>query len=577
MLRQLHRRRRLAPTAGLHAHAIRRVLGRVVLLVIMVASPLSAQRVAGTVRDLTGLDPIPGAVVTLTDSAGRTLRQVMTDARGRFSTQVAAPWVRLRVLRIGFRPDDESVRAASARASSLDIRMQAIAIQLDAVQASTRKICGNEDSGGDAAATVWQQAQAGLLATIVARTALPANSRILRFRQVYDSLGERLLQQRTSVDSGGGQLPFAAAASAQNFARIGFVVDLGDARRFFAPDAAVLLDSRFAENHCFSLTTDPSEHPGEVGLAFQPGENASTNIVDVAGTLWMDGGELQLRSMSFHYVNLEGAAMDAGAGGSLTFSKMANGVVVLSRWSLTAPVLARRMARWGEPPGSHYTVTQVQRIGGVLAQASWPDGVQWRGPVGAVDVQVVRGIAAIPARGVRVWLETTGDTDVTDADGRARFTDVLPGEYTIRERDEALAAFDVEPVVQATVNVREGENSAPPLTLLSYDDIQRGVCSGDRTTQFTAVLMGQLSTDSGPPKWPLDLRLTWPGIGSSSVIERHLSPAADGRFSICGVPRGRVISIQARRDTAVLLDTVVTSPTAPVGMFAFTLKPRGHP
>lgn len=561
----------------MRVNGVRLILVRAAFMVVTLAPTLMAQRVAGTVRDRASLEPISGAVVTLTDSAGGTQRQVMTDAMGRFFAQVTAPWVRVRVLRIGFRPVDDSVEPASARAGSLDIRMTGIAIQLDAIQASTRKICGVEDAGGDAAATVWQQARAGLLATVVARTAVPARARILSFRQVFDSLGQRLLQQRTTTDSGSAQVPFAAAASAQNFARIGFVVDQGVSRLFFAPDADVLLDSRFAETHCFSLTTDPSGHPGEVGLAFQPGANASTNIVDVAGTLWMDGRKPQLRTMSFHYVNLEGAAMAAGAGGSLTFTTMANGVVVLSRWSLTAPVLTRRMARWGEAPGPHYAVTQVQRLGGVLAWASWPDGVQWRGPVGKVEVRVVRGTAAIPAQGVRVWLETTEDTVTTDADGRAHFTDVLPGVYTIRETDVELAAFDVEPAVQATVNVREGQQVAPTLSLLSYDELQERVCSGERSSQFTAVLMGQLLTESGPPKWALDLRLTWPGFGSSSVVDRHLSPDTEGRFSICGVPRGRLISVQVRRDTTIWLDTVVTSPSAPVGVFSFTLNPQRHP
>ena len=348
-----------------------------------------------------------GAVVTLTDSAGGTQRQVMTDAMGRFFAQVTAPWVRVRVLRIGFRPVDDSVEPASARAGSLDIRMTGIAIQLDAIGARPERSAG----GG---------------------------------------CRRRCRCHRVAAGAGGAA---------------------GYGRR-------------------------------------------------------ADGGA----SPRAH-------------------TQLPPGL----RFARTTPAAAANDHRLGKRPGA-------LRRGG-------------QRPEFCADR--VRGRSPSPPR-VRVWLETTRPV-TTDADGRAHFTDVLPGVYTIRETDVELAAFDVEPAVQATVNVRQGEQVAPTLSLLSYDELQERVCSGERSSQFTAVLMGQLLTESGPPKWALDLRLTWPGFGSSSVVDRHLSPDTEGRFSICGVPRGRLISVQVRRDTTIWLDTVVTSPSAPVGVFSFTLNPQRHP
>ncbi|OYV67882.1 MAG: hypothetical protein B7Z72_09110, partial [Gemmatimonadetes bacterium 21-71-4] len=412
------------------------------------AAPLPAQRITGTVRDRVSRMPIPGAVITMSDGAGRTLRQLITDTAGRFGASVPPGRVRVRVLRIGFRPVQRTVEAAAGGTTAIDLAMPEISIVLEAVHTSGEKICGDAARQGGAAAELWQQARAGLLATVVARRAVPAAVRVLSFRQVFDADGRRLLHQRAFVASGTSQRPFGAAASARDFERTGFVVDADDGRTYYAPDADVLLDPQFAANHCFSVTTDARRHPDEIGLAFEPAKNAPDKIVDVAGTLWLRSGSPELRSMEFGYVRIEDAARDAGAGGTIDFSTMPNGVVVLSRWELTAPVLRRRRSYAREPGGRQYDVTEVQHIGGILADASWPGGLHWHGPVGTLVGRVVRGDADTPARRVRVWLDATQDTVLTDADGRFTIADLLPGRYRLHAEDPALVRFRAEPPLE---------------------------------------------------------------------------------------------------------------------------------
>lgn len=544
-------------------------------LTMLAPGCLIAQRIAGTVWDSIGLEPIPGAVVTVIDSAGQVSRQLLTDAHGRFTIVGSQPWARVRVIRIGFKP--VVVARSPAVRAEMNIRMAPITIALETVRTTAGAICGPKDAGGNPAAALWEQARAALLASMVARRAIPATATVVTYHQVFDSAGTRLMSQRIRHESGLQQRPFGAVASAAELARSGYVVDLDGAREYRAPDADVLLDPQFARTHCFGVTLDARDHRDEAGLTFQPASNASNGIVDVAGIIWIDAGHPELRTMSFHYTNIEPSADRAGAGGELRFTTMANGVVALTRWSLTAPVVVEQRVHWqGTPLGRRDRVTQVDRIGGVLARASWPDGVTWHGAVGAVVGRVVRRPHEEPAAGVRAWLETTDDTATTDTTGTFRLRAVLPGRYTLHVWDPVLAPFDIDRGIDRDFTVHEGENAVGSLALTAYSDIERSVCGDVDQTPNSEVLFVQLSTPTGPPEWPAQVAVTWPQVGTSAEAHQRLEPKSYGRFHVCGAPQRRVVSIRVQRDTVVWLDTVVVTPAAHVGVMTFHLRPAGH-
>ncbi len=114
--------------------------------------------------------------------------------------------------------------------------MTAITIVLPAMYSRSEKICGGREAGGGVALELWQQARAGLLATVVGRKTFPATVRVLSYRQVFDA-DDHLLQQRSRVTVGREQRAFGAAASARDFARMGFVVDANGLRTYYAPEA----------------------------------------------------------------------------------------------------------------------------------------------------------------------------------------------------------------------------------------------------------------------------------------------------------------------------------------------------
>src|SRR3990172_5426032 len=62
---------------------------------------------------------------------------------------------------------------------------------------------------------------------------------------------------------------------------------------YYAPDAEVLLGDGFVNTHCFNVRDGGNEHPGLVGLVFEP--VPTRTLPDVEGVLWIEKGSLGLR------------------------------------------------------------------------------------------------------------------------------------------------------------------------------------------------------------------------------------------------------------------------------------------
>ncbi len=74
-----------------------RPLAPVVAFLLLGAAPLAAQAVRGTLVAAPGGQPVPAALVVLTDGLGHTVDQGESDADGRFELRAASPgefWVR---------------------------------------------------------------------------------------------------------------------------------------------------------------------------------------------------------------------------------------------------------------------------------------------------------------------------------------------------------------------------------------------------------------------------------------------------------------------------------------------------
>src|SRR4051812_22191285 len=112
------------------------------------ARPAAAQRLSGTVRDRVSGQPVPGAVLWLSDSLGSSLARAIGDPVGHYSVQRVSRARELHVVRIGFQPLDMPLMGAG---DVLDIVLDAVPMQLAPMYTSAQRVCGNS-----------QKAEAGL-------------------------------------------------------------------------------------------------------------------------------------------------------------------------------------------------------------------------------------------------------------------------------------------------------------------------------------------------------------------------------------------------------------------------------
>src|SRR5688500_11373017 len=361
------------------------------------ASHVRAQPVIGSVRDAASGMPIPGAVVTLLDSTGVGVARTLSNERGRFRVVLlrnAIPQVR--VVRLGFRP--VTVRMPEPRDGTirLDVVMSTIPMALPAVEVMANRQCPVRRDNAQALA-VLEQARAGLLATIVARSEVPATMKRLRAIRTLDGTSDEIVHQRVRADSSRALGSFGAPRTAADFVRTGFTADSLGLQAYFGPDAEVLIDDAFVRLYCFRLMERDRRRPRQIGLGFQPAARRAGRI-DISGAIWVDTAARVLVDIEFRYVGLDLRMDPFSPGGYVSFREMPNGSVMIDRWSIRTVGV-----KDGPPDFGAYSVrfTSDVRLGpqedprlfgldgvGELASVEFPDGYSWRAKLGTARLQV---------------------------------------------------------------------------------------------------------------------------------------------------------------------------------------------
>jgi hypothetical protein len=159
-----------------------------VIAVAGISAHLGAQQVRGVVRDSSLAAPLPGAVVTLLDSAGTSVSRAISDASGSFVLTRTTRAVRLRVVRIGYRPQ---VVGLPAGPNTVEIAMAKLPPMLAAVRVTDSELCPGANASTNAV-ELWEQAKAGLLATVVARETKPAKMQALTYKRITTTTDERV-------------------------------------------------------------------------------------------------------------------------------------------------------------------------------------------------------------------------------------------------------------------------------------------------------------------------------------------------------------------------------------------------
>jgi len=539
-----------------------------------------AQSLRGTVRDSSSGLPIPGAVVTLLDSVGAVGGRTTTADGGEFLATLLGTGVRtVRVVRLGFRPRTVLVPEARDGAIRMEVLLTSIPLSMQPVQVSAGPACPRRADRARAMA-VLEQARAGLLATVVARSDKPARMTRLRATRFMDGFSERILHQRVRLDSSGTPFgSFGAARTAADFLRYGFRTDSAGLEQYYGPDAEVLLDDRFTSVYCFHLAAPVPGRPNQIGLAFRPPDRRDGRI-DVDGTLWIDTVARALVDIEYRYLGTDPRAETFRPGGRIWFRAMPNGVVVIERWSIrlvsgqpsagtaaSVPSLASR---------SFYGVEVV----GELARATWDDGYTWLAPLGSLRLRVVRADGR-PVPGAVIRLSDTDYEATADANGNLAITDLVPGPYTVTTVDPELAAIGISADTLLEFMAGRRRTIVTRLTAPEITDYMGDRCRDDdfvaRLTDERAAarasLFGRVSTVDGRPVTEAKWRLQTADARLPKTLVDDADVDRNGVFHHCGLRLGdRVVVVVHARGMADA--TVTVAMTKQPTVVAVEMRPR---
>jgi hypothetical protein len=353
---------------------------------LLLARDAAAQAVRGRVvaPDST---QVPGAIVTLLDSAGTPLARALADDSGRFNMRMpAAGRFTFQVLRLGYRPT--TAPAFSVEAGSVIDRMVVVTgapISLRAVQVTAPQRCFGTDSA-NAAFTVWEEARTALIASQLTRMtrAYTMDVELFDSRQPAERLRAPVVKHDELLNA---RLRALTPVTPEQLARDGYLVrnPMGD--RYFAPDEDVLLSESFATTHCMRLLpTDGS--PDDLRLGFTPTPDRLQP--EIRGILTVDRATSELRRLDFAYVNLRPDELAGDPGGEITFRRLPEGSWIIDYWALglpfredyvQTPALPSTIGRGGAviPGRPAVIVTGIGRTirGGGVTRIRFGDEIVW--------------------------------------------------------------------------------------------------------------------------------------------------------------------------------------------------------
>ena len=531
---------------------------------------LDAQVVHGTVTSAIGAGRVPGAVVLLLDSGLTTYARALTSDSGTFRIGVGAPGrFHLKVMRIGFRPTESRVFDLT-RDTTVHLELTDIPVVLARVTTRDRNDCRLHPDTTDAAAltfALWDQARTALLATAITLEQSDYRfAKLLHFR-VYD-VRERVLRDMALHETEShGSAPWTSLP-AERLRERGYAIEDDSGMTFFAPDLDVLLSPYFTEAHCFRLTTRaeaPASSPGAIGLDFEPA--GRLRHVEIRGTLWLDPGSKELRSVGFAFVNLPISAPDTLLGGHIDFTRLETGGWIIPNWSIRMPTPIRPgSARgWTSSLGPRavassrgrwrLTADQLRIAGGDL-RAVWrgnaADSVLWRRRTGSVRVQAITrtDTGPAPAPGVLVRLAGSPYGGYSAIDGTVRFDQVLPGSYLFEATTPLHEAIDANSE-RTVVTVRADTLVEARVVLKPLAEAASEVCREQRLGRHESVLAGHVTLgEQASPMPRVRVTVEWPG-GDAEVRSRD-----DGYYRICGVPRDKLLLVRASADSYMVTQPV---------------------
>jgi hypothetical protein len=521
------------------------------LLLAIAAAPLASQTVRGTLLDPATGGGVRGATVLLLEPGGREASSAVTGPAGEFMLHAGhGGRFTLRADRIGYRATvtpafDLSVGETVSR--RLAAGAERVGLEMIAVTARSR--CQVRPGAGNAAGTaqVWEEARKALQ---VARTT--SRERVYRFalrryRRALDPRTGAVKREETRPVSGWSGDPFVAAPPAV-LADSGWARLEGDTSVYFAPDAAALLSDPFQDAHCFRLVDAPAEHPGWIGVAFEPVRQG--RVPDVKGVMWVDRQTSELQTVDFRYTGLPGGrrAEDASSG-TIQFRRLPGGSWIVTRWRIRMPQVAFTRIEPGGALGpdlTHASLRGLVEEGGEVTSVVMAGGQPVPLTGGATLVGVVfDSTRSAPLGGATVTLQGTSYRAVTDGAGRYELRDLPEGTYAAAFASPRLDTLGYGPEPRA-VTLSSGASARADLAVPPLSRVLAAACADSAGAGGGAPLVGMVRPAGGEaPVQGAAVTAWWTAAGDTVTVRRTALADYRGVYRFCSVPAGVPVHVGA--------------------------------
>ena len=546
-----------------------RHLARVLAVNALALLSARAQTIHGTVSSAVGAGRVPGAVVLLLDSSLTTFARALTSDSGTFAVGAGIRGhFHLKVMRIGFRPTESRVFALT-RDTTVQLELTDIPVVLPRVTTRDRNDCRLHPDASESAAltfALWDEARTALLATAITLEQQDYRFTKLLHLRIYDVKQHALRDIALRETESRGTTPWSSL-SADRLRQDGYMTQDDSGMTFYAPDFEVLLSPYFTDDHCFHLASGNAADSTLIGLDFEPA--ARPRHVEIRGTLWLEPGSKELKSLDFHFVNLAGASSDTLLGGHVEFARLTTGAWILPSWNIRmpTPVRAGVTQTFSSSFGTQAIIrgrgrwrlnTDFIRVAGgdvrAVRRGDGEDSVIWRRPTGSARIIAFTpsDTGEVPASGAFIRLSGSPYGGYADVSGQLSFEQVLPGPYLF-EATTPLHDLIEAPLERSTVIVRPGERAEGLVRLEPLAQAAAKVCDVRRVDRNSAVLAGHVLHGDNPEA-KVRVSLQW--VGGDPTMETR----DDGYFRFCGVPTGKLILVRASRDDLMATTTLTIDP-----------------
>jgi hypothetical protein len=504
------------------------------------AVSLGAQVVRGRVTEVNSTVPVAGAVVSiLGERADAALVSVLTAGSGEYAVRAPQPGrYRLAVKRIGVkRFVSEAFDLATGETRVIDVPIDAVALTLPLVTVSG--LCATRPRELSRIASLWDEARTALEATEISLRDSLSRVPIARYAAELEPGRLRVIFDWRSDAQVLGEQPFRSA-SGDSLSAVGYWRQLpGDSVEFQGPDASALASNAFLRDHCFSLTPARRGRPDLIGLSFVPARDR--RLPDIAGTIWLDAREFELRFIEFRYTRLPNMPNAEQVGGEAHYQRLGSGAWIVDRWFIRMPQVVVTSYDWPR--------RQLREEGGAVIAGAAPSA-------GLASVTgVFRDSAGRPEAGAVIRAIGTHQQALTGTDGTYRFENLPPGGLSLvahTDNYDALAVLAGE----RRLNLQPGRTLRVDFRALNAAALRREVCPVAAPTAYSRPrpvrgVLRLLMVDSATtvPLPGVRFIVSWPAIlenaSADSTIEAYRQAFTDSRgaATFCDLPPGLPLDV----------------------------------